>query len=58
MAQALFPCPCPGIHQLPCLLTRAAELILLDLSHVEATKLGRSGALGEEPDGGALAQPL
>lgn len=39
-------------------LTRAAELILLDLGHVEATELGWSGALGEKPDGGTLAQPL
>lgn len=39
-------------------LTGAAELILLDLSHVEAAELGWSRALGEEPDSGALAQPL
>lgn len=42
----------------PVPLTGAAELILLDLSHIEAAELGWSGALGEEPDGGALAQPL
>lgn len=52
------PCPCPGPHHVPCPLTGAAELVLLDLSHVEAAQLGRSRALGEEPDGGALAQPL
>lgn len=39
-------------------LTRAAELILLYLGHVETTELGWSSTLGEEPNGGALAQPL
>lgn len=42
----------------PVPLTGAAELILLDLGHIEATELGWSSTLGEEPDGGALAQPL
>lgn len=39
-------------------LTRAAELILLDLSHIEAAELCRGCALCEEPDGGPLAEPL
>lgn len=52
------PYPRPGARRLPDPLTGAAELILLDLGHVEAAELGRSRALGEEPDGGALAEPL
>lgn len=53
---ACIPALAPTTSPAP--LTGAAELVLLDLSHVEAAKLGRSSTLGEEPDGGALAQPL
>lgn len=32
--------------------------MLLHLGHVEAAQRGGSGALGEQADGGSLAQPL
>lgn len=38
--------------------TWAAELALLHLCHIEAPKAGGSRALGEEPNGGPLSQPL
>lgn len=39
-------------------LTRAGELILLDLSHIEAAELCWGRTLCEEPDGGPLPEPL